>query len=184
MHAIANPEPANVTRYLLFVLLSVACASSTPDSGMDSTSSAQMVEAEECHDWQAAHPDWLFCDDFESTGPFVAQGRYFEYGAGDHAFVPLAGTGLGASVGMRTRWQAGQVGAGGFKLAFGRNPNSYMNQGRDFREIYYRMYLRQQPGWQGNPAKLSRATVFTSKEDWSQAMIAHLWSDSAVRAIC
>ncbi len=32
-------------------------------------------------------------------------------------------------------------------------------------------------GWEGNPAKLSRATVFTSSEDWRQAMIAHLWSD-------
>ena len=34
-------------------------------------------------------------------------------------------------------------------------------------------------GWRGSPAKLSRATVFTSATDWSQAMIAHLWSDDA-----
>jgi len=36
-----------------------------------------------------------------------------------------------------------------------------------------------QPGWVGNPAKLSRATIFTEPDDWSQAMIAHLWSDGA-----
>jgi hypothetical protein len=73
------------------------------------------------------------------------------------------------------------VGAGGMKLGFGRIPNAYMHTGirpdEDFREIYYRMYLKHQDGWQGSPAKLSRATVFTSADDWSQAMIAHLWSD-------
>jgi hypothetical protein len=82
---------------------------------------------------------------------------------------------------MRVVFQQDEVGAGGMKLGFGRNPNSYMNKGiresEDFREIYYRMYLKMQEGWEGNPAKLSRATVFTSSSDWSQAMIAHLWSD-------
>ncbi len=39
------------------------------------------------------------------------------------------------------------------------------------------MYLKNQKGWEGNPAKLTRATSFAGS-DWSQAMIAHLWSDS------
>jgi len=37
------------------------------------------------------------------------------------------------------------------------------------------MYLRNQAGWQGSPAKLSRAFIFAGS-NWSQAMIAHLWS--------
>lgn len=140
------------------------------------------VQVDECTGWQTAHPDWIFCDDFESTTPLVAQGRYFEHDDDDGEFVPVAGAGLGGSRGMRARWQVGEVGAGSLKLGFGRNPQGYMNKGirsgEDFREIYYRMYLRNQPGWTGSPAKLSRATVFTSSSDWSQAMIAHLWSDS------
>jgi hypothetical protein len=84
---------------------------------------------------------------------------------------------------MQAHWQQDQVGAGGLKLGFGRNPNGYMNKGirdnEDFREIWYRMMLKNEAGWQGSPAKLSRATVFTSSNDWSQAMIAHLWSDNA-----
>jgi hypothetical protein len=88
---------------------------------------------------------------------------------------------------MRVLWQTGEVDAGSLKVAFGRNPNSYMESGirpdEDFREVYYRMYLRMQPGWQGSPAKLSRATVFYSASDWSQAMIAHLWSDDAEHLI-
>jgi len=79
---------------------------------------------------------------------------------------------------MRARFQAGEVEAGSLKLAFGRNPSGYMNQNirpnEDFREIYYRMYLRMQAGWQGNPAKLSRATS-VADDDFSQAMIAHIW---------
>jgi hypothetical protein len=35
--------------------------------------------------------------------------------------------------------------------------------------------MKNQAGWQGSPAKLSRATVFAGS-NWSQAMIAHLWS--------
>ncbi len=128
-----------------------------------------------------ARSDWLFCDDFEGDGPLVAEGRYFEYGDDGGDFSPIDTIGLAGSRGMRTRWQAGEIDAGSLKLGFGRNPNNYMNKGvggsRDYREVYYRMYLRHQPGWQGDPAKLSRATLFASSTDWSQAMVAHLWSD-------
>ena len=34
----------------------------------------------ECLDWQTAHPEWIFCDDFEDTSALVGTGRYFEYG--------------------------------------------------------------------------------------------------------
>ncbi len=94
-------------------------------------------------------------------------------------FIVMDGAGVAGSRGIRTLWQTGEVGAGGLKLAFGRNPNGYMNKGirpgEDFREVFYRMYLKNQAGWVGDPAKLSRATIFSSSTDWSQAMIAHLW---------
>ncbi|MBD3392780.1 MAG: DUF5123 domain-containing protein [Chitinivibrionales bacterium] len=142
----------------------------------------------ECDTWQEGHPEWIFCDDFENDDPLVASGRYFEYGDNDGDFVPVDGIGYGGSRGMRMEFEAGEVGAGGMKLAFGRNPNSYMNRQQirpdeDFREIYYRMYLRMQDGWEGSPAKLSRATVFASPGDWRQAMIAHLWSDDQERLL-
>jgi type IX secretion system substrate protein len=135
----------------------------------------------ECENWQELHPEWIFCDDFESTDPMVSEGRYFEYGDNDGDCIVIDEIGFLDSRGVRVIFQQGKVGAGGFKLAFGRNPSSYMNKGiaedETFREIYYRMYLKMQKGWQGNPAKLSRATVFHNS-NWAQAMIAHLWSDS------
>ncbi len=153
-----------------------------PSAGAYEYGTAAIKATNECAGWQQSHPDWIFCDDFETSDPLVATGRYFEYDNNDGDFVPAPGAGVGGSSGMRVKWEQAEVGAGGMKLAFGRNPNSYMNKQEirpteDFREIYYRMYLKMEEGWEGSPAKLSRATVFTSAGDWRQAMIAHLWSD-------
>jgi hypothetical protein len=142
----------------------------------------------ECSNWKTTNPEWIFCDDFEAAAPLVGNGRYFEYDSSGGQFSAMPGVGVGASRGMRASWQQGQVAAGSIKLAFGKNPNSYMNKQNIrseeiFRELYYRMYLRMEPGWQGNPCKLSRATCFTSAADWRQAMIAHLWSDDSARLL-
>jgi len=137
--------------------------------------------SQECADWKNAHPEWIFCDDFESVDPLVGPGRYFEVDDNNGDFVVADAVGLNESRGIRIRWQKGEVVAGSLKLAFGKNPQSYMDKGirnkEDFREIYYRMYLKMQLGWKGNPHKLSRATIFNQSSDWTQAMIAHLWSD-------
>lgn len=144
----------------------------------------QQSGTDECANWQTAHPEWIFCDSFESDDPLVGNGRYFEYVSSGGEFVPMAGVGFNGSKGMRALWHPGSVEAGNLKLGFGRNPSGYMNKGiratEDFREVYYRMYLRMQSGWQGNPAKLSRATVIAAN-DWSQAMIAHIWNGSGDR---
>lgn len=137
--------------------------------------------AGECQNGQTTHPEWVFCDDFEDTSTLVRQGRYFEYDNNNNDFIVTDGVGFLGSRAMRALWQKGEISAGGMSLGFGRNPSTYMNKGiranEDFREIYYRMYLKMESGWQGSPAKLSRATVVTDSS-WSQAMIAHIWSDS------
>ncbi len=140
------------------------------------------VVAGECTNWQQAHPEWVFCDDFEDGTALVRTGRYFEYDNNAGDFAPISGVGMNGSIGMRTIFQVGEVTAGSIKLGFGRNPIGYMNKGicssEDFREIYYRMYLKMEDGWDGDPAKLSRATVFANA-NWGQAMIAHLWGNGA-----
>ena len=133
----------------------------------------------ECQNWEVLHPGWIFCDDFESDILLVKKGRYFEHTNKGGTFFPIEGVGIENSRGMRVLWRPGEVDAGNLKLAFGRNSNSYMKNGirenQDFREIYYRIYLKMQAGWEGSPAKLSRATIIADSE-WSQAMIAHLWT--------
>ncbi|MCU0918313.1 MAG: hypothetical protein MUC88_27670 [Planctomycetes bacterium] len=137
-------------------------------------------------DWQILHPEWIFCDDFEDKTPLRRQGRYFEHDNDGGDFVVVDGVGLNGSRGLRARYQAKEVSAGALHLAFGRVPSSYFDMGirsgEDFRDIYYRVYMRNQAGWQGSPAKLSRATVFAGS-NWSHAMIAHLWSSGNVLVI-
>lgn len=107
--------------------------------------------------------------------------KYFEHGDDQGDFVPVDGVGLNGSRGMRTRFESGEVSAGSFKKSFGRTPNAYIGRNaerpdEDFDEVYWRMWVRHQPGWRGGgPAKLSRATVMASA-GWGQGMIAHLWT--------
>jgi len=136
--------------------------------------------ADECpSNWKTLHPEWIWCDDFETDK--VAS--YFEVD-GPYRTV---GVGLNGSYGMQSTWVSGAAGAGGLKLAFGLTPPgggftppAGVDTTTKFREVYYRVYLNTPTGWvnpsTGNNSKLVRATVFSSS-DWSQAMVAHVWSD-------
>ncbi len=144
--------------------------SSATETGASSGTGGAIAE---CEDWPN-HPEWIFCDDFESDAPLVADGRYFE-----GEMPRVEGEGVGGGAAIEAAWSQGQVGAGGVKLAFGEVPDAYFDNGvrpgEHFDEIYYRMMLRSEAGWEGAPAKLSRATIFVDGS-WSQAMIAHAWS--------
>jgi hypothetical protein len=122
-------------------------------------------------------PGVIWYDSFD--GPASLLSRYLEYNNNGGDFVPVTTEALGGTgQSMRVRWQPGEVGAGGLSFVFGRNPMDYrgvaVRPTEDFREIYWRMYLKNQPGWTGNPAKLSRAISFAGS-NWSEAMIGHVW---------
>jgi hypothetical protein len=71
----------------------------------------------------------------------------------------------------------GSLGNGGRKLFFGDSPDrrNIVHPDRQFRDVYWRIYVKHQYGWQGDsPAKMSRATSLVSSE-WRQGMIAHVW---------
>jgi len=89
--------------------------------------------------------------------------------------------GRNGSKGIRVRWQAGEVSAGSLKKSFGGTPDSYIgkysvNPDSSYNEIYWRMDVRHQIGWQGGgPAKLMRALTMANS-NWATGMMAHLWS--------
>src|SRR5256884_2639989 len=85
------------------------------------------------------------------------------------------------SYGMRVRFAQGQVEAGSLHLAMGKVPDPYyrtVDAGTAlYRDVYWRMYVRTQPGWVGGRGyKLSRAISFATST-WAEAMMAHLWGD-------
>jgi hypothetical protein len=76
-------------------------------------------------------------------------------------------------------YEKGSQGNGVRKVFFGDTPanqNKAVRKGERFDEIYWRIYVKHQFGWTGGgEAKLSRATSLIA-ENWTQAMIAHVWS--------
>ncbi len=80
---------------------------------------------------------------------------------------------------MEAGFDKGNVnGKGTRRLMFGDFPgNGYVvRKGEKFDEIYWRIYIKHEYGWEGAPAKMSRATSIVSSSNWKQAMIAHVWS--------
>lgn len=133
----------------------------------------------ECLNWRVSHPEWIWCDSFDDSA--LMSDKYFEYNDNEGDFVVLEDDYFSAPSSIRALYQEGEVDAGNFKKSFGRTPSSYFANnaergGEDFDEVYWRMYVKMEDSWIGSPAKFSRATIMADS-DWSQAMIAHLWSD-------
>ncbi len=118
-------------------------------------------------------PAVIFYDDF-ATPPEAGRSRYLEVNSADGSFIWSPDGGLRGGA-MRCQFARGQVTAGGLKVLFGRNPlRRGIRSDETFNEIYWRVYVKHEAGWTGNPAKLGRATCLAG-ENWSQGIIAHVW---------
>lgn len=135
------------------------------------------VAAAECATPRSA---WIWCDDFEQD----RLSRYFEYNDAGSRFARAAGTGFNGSTGMRARWLVGTKDAGALHLAMGKTPQATfrpVDAGTAvYREIYWRLYLKNQAGWVGGGAdKLTRAFSFASSTSYAQAAFGHVWSGNS-----
>ena len=134
----------------------------------------------------SSNPSVIWYDDFNGPASHLSQ-QYLEYDSDGGDFVPVTTEALGgAGKSMRAVFQAGEVEAGRLNLVFGRNPMDYRDVAvrptEDFRDLYWRVYVKHEDGWTGDPAKMSRAISFAAS-DWSEAMIAHVWSGSATHLL-
>ena len=120
----------------------------------------------------------IWYDSFDQPG---AERRYLEFVTRNGLFTPTEDEALGGFGGaIRGLFREKTVDGGNFKIAFGDNPDGRGVQarpGEKFEEIYWRIYVKHQRGWQGNPAKLSRATTLANSK-WAQGIIAHVWGGS------
>ncbi|MCW3053783.1 MAG: hypothetical protein JWN14_2953 [Chthonomonadales bacterium] len=128
----------------------------------------------DAHPTAAKEDAVIFSDSFADPADRTA--RYFEYNPGKGSFVWKADEGMGAHRGaMRAQFERGQVTVGSLSVVFGKNPfRKGVRSQETFREIYWRVYVKHEAGWSGNPAKLARATCLATS-DWSQGFIAHVW---------
>jgi len=160
-------------------MLTIACNSSTPlqeeQAGASATPDIPRIEYVVPNEVQPHQDDSnvIWYDDFN-------QGElpYLESTGGIDMTESFGGKG-GA---MRAGFKKGEVnGEGNRKLSFGDFPGNggpTVREGETFDEIYWRVYVKLEYGWEGSPAKMSRATSIVS-EKWRQAMIVHVWSGKA-----
>lgn len=151
----------------------VSVTASSPASGESGGGGTGSPSSAEC---STPRVGWIFCDDFEAD----RTASYFETDNANGSFTRSASVGVSGSTGMRAHFAAGQANAGSLHLAFGRTPLSYIRPvdagTTNYREIYWRVYVRDQAGWQGGGGdKLSRAQSIAST-NWAQAMAAQVWS--------
>lgn len=137
----------------------------------------QFGNAGECDDYLNSHPDWLWCDSFESQS--VIEREYFDVNwAGGRLTLsneaPFEGT-----YALKSNFAAGQQDAGSIKLSLGATPVSPKRfTDRKFDEIHWRFYMKTSDNWEGQAFKVTRATIFAAS-DWRQAAIGHLWEDGS-----
>ncbi|MCK6470523.1 MAG: hypothetical protein L6R28_02145 [Planctomycetes bacterium] len=119
---------------------------------------------------QAADAATIWFDDFDGAAKDYAEAQ------GD--VDAQAGFG-GRGGALACVYEKGEKGTGNRKVFFGDSPtyrNKAVRKGEKFTDVYWRIYVKHQPGWTGGgPTKMSRATSLVS-ENWKQAMIAHVWS--------
>lgn len=134
-----------------------------------------------CPTGSSPDPAVIWCDSFETdelgSGGTIGE-KYFEFDSDNGEFARSTADHIHGSYALQARYQTGEIDAGHLILNFGRNPLGSQVQGqRDFREIYWRVYVKLASGFVGHPAKYSRATIFANS-NWAQAMIAHIWTDN------
>ena len=131
----------------------------------------------ECTNYETEHPEWLWCDDFESDAQLNLD--YFQVNRAN-------GTGVSSDLfkGGQNSWKANYVQGvqenGNLKMSLGLTPVGQAYAKGDaatkYDDVYYRHYLYMPDAWGENPMKLSRGMVF-SNSSWAQAMIGHTWNN-------
>jgi hypothetical protein len=136
---------------------------------------AQAAQATECDNYQTAHPEWLWCDSFESDA--AIDSNYFDVNRASGRMALSTEAPFDGAYSLKSSYATGQQDAGSIKLSLGATPvapKRYTD--KKFDELYWRFYMKTSSNWVGQAFKVSRGTVFTAS-DWRQAAIGHLWED-------
>ncbi len=122
-------------------------------------------QAGECDQWQERHPDWIWCDDFESDGDL--KDRYQDYSTngmsvssddvfeGEHA--------------LKQHYERGQEGAG-WITRVGSHPD----------HVFMRWYHKFEQGFEGAPPKMARIRYRPRYGDWRAVFAVHCWIEDDI----
>jgi len=151
-------------------------------SGIYITASATAASESFCPNGNTPNPAVIWCDSFEDND-LPASGNigdnYYEFDSANGTHRRSNNDSIHGQYALQAEWLPGQTDAGHLIRTFGRSPvNSQSHSDRDFKEIYWRMYLKYPEGSTGRPHKLSRVTSFATTNR-AQSMIAHIWRSNS-----
>ena len=137
----------------------------------------------ECANLALPAGEIIWCDSFEDedlppSGLFQDNYANFQDTTQGQRFGRSANEAYDGAYSLRHAWQSGEVSPGWIYRMFGRNPvASQSHSQRDFREVYWRFYVKYPAGTTMYPNKVSRGMIMApSATAWAaQAMIAHVW---------
>lgn len=143
---------------------------------VDSAQADAGAAQSECQDWQTAHPEWLWCDDFEDgqalSDKYPDTGQTGMSVSEEDAFA--------GSFALRQHYEAGQVDAGWVSFYFGDTLGGDYGPVQD--DIYMRWYHKFEAGFQGPlPPKMARVTSIGP--GWDKRFGVYYWiSDDEIVA--
>lgn len=124
------------------------------------------VGMNECENWQSKHPDWLWCDDFESTALLTEKYGKNSVKAGKDAdsLKRVENNAAHGKFSLRLKADNESKYSGSFRRNFGRVPyNSSMDDlgtkpyfDEKFNEVYYRFYVKYPKNTKGWPNQITR----------------------------
>ncbi|WP_222937626.1 PKD domain-containing protein [Spartinivicinus ruber] len=149
------------------------------------------VGMNECENWQSNHPEWLWCDDFETTASLTEKygKNSVKPGKDADSLQRVESDPAHGKFALRLKADSESKNSGSFRRNFGRVPynNSVDDLGakpyfdEKVNEVYYRFYVKYPENTQGWPANITRAFGIAAGADQfgPQSFIATLSHDKA-----
>lgn len=123
------------------------------------------INAGECDNWQVNHPDWLWCDGFESGDTLTI--NYQDVSTNGMSVV--AGEAFEGTHSLRQSYTQGQVDAGWIIRV---NNSGFPDH------VFMRWYHKFEAGFQGFPPKMARIRNRLRSGDWSSPYAVHCWLET------
>ncbi|MHC4740115.1 MAG: hypothetical protein ACYS9Y_14495, partial [Planctomycetota bacterium] len=134
------------------------------------TTAAQPVN--ECDNWQTLHPEWIFCDDFETEQNLTV--NFDDTDGGSSGMSVTTNDPYDGLYSLEQHYTIGQVDAGWVTKFIGDNPH-LASPGDKLDEVYYRWYHKFENGFSGLPQKMARTKIFMTSDDWSGGLAFYNW---------
>lgn len=139
------------------------------------------AQASECDALSLPVGEVIWCDSFEDEDLPASgnwQDNYFNFTdtTGGQRHGRSTNEAHDGSFSLRHAWLVGEVNPGWAYRSFGRTPlTSQSHSQTDFREVYWRFFVKYPAGTTSFPEKVTRGIIYASP-NWAQAMIAHVWT--------